>query len=70
MKQRLFHMLTELSRYHRPRATCMSEYVQERLDKSFNTYEQELQQSLMFLSTKHEKSLIKRIKNLDDKSHK
>lgn len=63
MKQVLFNMLTELQKYKRDKSTLMSQYVQERLDKSFNQYDKELQQSIQFLTRKHEKSLIKRMKS-------
>jgi N-formylglutamate amidohydrolase len=69
MKQTLFFMLHELQEYKRDRESLMSKYVAERLNKSFQTYDKELQQSIQFLTQKHEKSIIKRIKKLDDKSN-
>lgn len=62
MKDRLFRMLDDLKQYKRDKNTLMQQYVMNRLDKSFNQYDQELQQSLQFLTRKHEKSLIKRMK--------
>lgn len=62
MKDRLFRMLDDLKQYKRDKNTLMQQYVIYRLDKSFNQYDQELQQSLQFLTRKHEKSLIKRMK--------
>ena len=68
MKTRLFSMLEELQNYKRDKNTLMTQYVTERLDKSFNQYDKELQQSIQFLTRKHEKSLIKRINKLNDRS--
>lgn len=62
MKDTLFRMLNNLQQYKRDKNTLMQYYVTERLDKSFNQYDKELQQSLLFLTRKHEKSLIKRMK--------
>ena len=67
MRDLLFTMLHELNNYKRDKDTLMLEYVSERLNKSFNQYDKELQQSILFLTRKHEKSLIKRMKKLDDK---
>jgi hypothetical protein len=62
MKDTLFRMLNNLQNYKRDKNTLMQHYVTERLDESFNQYDKELQQSLQFLTRKHEKSLIKRMK--------
>lgn len=62
MIQRLTSMLAEVQNYKRDKSTLMETYVAERLQKSFNMYDKELQQSLSFLTKKHEKSLIKRMK--------
>lgn len=62
MKHKLFHMLDTIQGYRRDKTALMQQYVTERLDKSFNQYDKELQQSLQFLTRKHEKSLIKRMK--------
>lgn len=62
MKHKLLLMLSELQQYKRDKNTLMTLYVSERLDKSFNQYDKELQQSIQFLTRKHEKSLIKRMK--------
>lgn len=67
MKQTLFFMLQELQEYKRDKSVLMPKYVEERLNKSFQTYDKELQQSIQFLTRKHEKSIIKRMKKLDDK---
>lgn len=67
MKNILFVMLSDLQQYKRDKSELMPQYIVERLDKSFNQYDKQLQQSLQFLTRKHEKSLIKRMKKLDDK---
>lgn len=67
MRQRLLNMLELLNNYKRDKNELMPQYVTERLDKSFNQYDKELQQSIQFLTRKHEKSLIKRMKKLDDR---
>ena len=65
MKQMLNKMLQELSTYKRDRSELMLHYVSDRLNKSFNEYDKELQQSINYLTKKHEKSLLKRMKKLD-----
>ena len=67
MKQRLTSMLEILQQYKRDKDTLMTQYITDRLDKSFALYDKELQQSIEFLTRKHEKSLVKRMKKLDDK---
>lgn len=67
MKNILLVMLSDLQQYKRDKSELMPQYIVERLDKSFNQYDKQLQQSLQFLTRKHEKSLIKRMKKLDDK---
>ena len=68
MKQRIMNMLSQLQEYKRDKTMLMEIYVSERLDKSFAVYDQQLTQSIDFLTKKHEKSLVKRIQKLDDKS--
>ena len=67
MITRLNNMLETLAEYKHDKSTLMEKYVSERLTKSFNLYDKELQQSIEFLTRKHEKSLIKRMKKLNDK---
>ena len=62
MKKLLFNILNDLSNYKRDKSQLMKLYVSERLEKSFSTYDKELKQSVEFLTHKHEKSLIKRMK--------
>lgn len=68
MKKHLINMLTELNNYRRDRNILMEIHVTERLNQSFNQYDKELQQGIQFLTRKHEKSLLKRINKLNDRS--
>lgn len=65
MKEQLVTMLSSLENYKRDKSTLMTMYVSQRLEKSFNEYDKELKQSIDFLSVKHEKSILKRMKNID-----
>ena len=67
MKSLLTEMLTELQGYKRNPANLMQTYITERLNKSFDQYNKELQQSILFLTHRHEKSLLKRLNKLDKK---
>lgn len=70
MITKLNNMLDTLAEYKHDKNTLMEKYVSERLNKSFNQYDKELQQSIEFLTRKHEKSLIKRMKKLNDRIDK
>lgn len=65
----LKEMLTTLQDYKHDRKTLLETRIQERLDKSFSTYNKELQQSILFLTRKHEKSIMKRLTKLNDKTN-
>ena len=69
MKEILLSMLKDMSNYHRNTCDLMPHYVSERLDLSFKEYNKELQQSIQYLTRKHEKSIIKRMNKLDGKSN-
>ena len=64
MKDRLDNMLSILAEYKRDKKDLMPMYISERLNRSFNQYDKELQQSIEFLTRKHEKSLLKRMNKL------
>lgn len=64
MKTLLIHMLSTLQEYRRDKTVLMQQYIVDRLDKSFSQYDKELQQSIQFLTKKHEKSLLKRMNKL------
>ena len=66
MKRILYSMIEELQQYKRDKNDLMKQYVSERLDKSFSQYDKELQQSILYLTKKHEKSLVKRLKKLNN----
>ena len=65
MIQIVTSMISELQEYKRTKQDLMQTYVTDRLDKSFNQYSKELQQSILFLKQRHEKSLLKRLNKLD-----
>ena len=69
MINKLHNMLLILSQYKHDKNTLMQMHINERLNKSFNQYDKELQQSIQFLTRKHEKSILKRINKIDDKSN-
>ena len=64
MKQHIVNMISLLQDYKHDKESLMQKYVSERLSKSFIQYDKELQQTLEFLTYKHEKSLVKRINKL------
>lgn len=65
MKNKIIDMLTTIQDYKRDKSTLMPLYIEERLSSSYNQYSKELQQSILFLNRKHEKSLIKRLNKQD-----
>lgn len=68
MIDKLNYMLSELDSYRHSKQTLMKMYVSDRLEKSFNEYNKELQQSISYLTQKHEKSLIKRMRKINEES--
>lgn len=66
--KQLYSMLDLLSEHHRSKEDLMPIYVAERLQKSYAQYDKELQQSIQFLTRKHEKSILKRMAKIDSKS--
>lgn len=54
-------MIAELQEYKRDRSVIMKTAIQERLDASYNAYVAELEESMLFLSKRHELSILKRI---------
>lgn len=70
MISRLYNMLETLQEYKRDKTTLMPEYIETRLNKSFQQYDKEIKQSLLFLTQKHEKSIMKRITKIDAKLNK
>lgn len=62
MKNYLFSMLDELSKYKHDKSSLMKTYIIERLDLSYSNYDKELEEGMNFLKLKHEKSLVKRMK--------
>ena len=68
MKQTINSMIETLQQYKHEKSNLMYDYISERLNKSFNLYAHELTNSLVFLTHKHEKSILKRLNRIDDKS--
>ena len=60
-------MLETLQNHKHDKATMMQMCMEQRLSKSFDLYNKELQQSILFLTRKHEKSLLKRLNKIDGK---
>lgn len=54
-------MIAELQEYKRDKSVIMKTAIQERLDASYNAYVTELEESMLFLSKRHELSILKRI---------
>lgn len=67
MKLKILSILEDLSHCNRSKAEIMQECVQERLTQSFSVYSHDLENSINFLTRRHEKSLLKRLNKLDDK---
>ena len=65
----LYGMLDMLHEFKHDKSSLMTSYVEQRLAKSFSQYDKELQQSLQILTRKHEKSILKRIAKIDNKSY-
>lgn len=65
----LKELILTLQEYKHDKKTLLEKRIQDRLDKSFNTYNKELQQSILFLTRKHEKSIMKRLTKLNDKTN-
>lgn len=63
----LTSMLNELQDYKKSKVELMPMYIEARLSKSFEQYSHELQQSILVLTRKHEKSILKRLEKLDVK---
>lgn len=62
MKSICLNCLVELQKYkNSDKEYLMRKYIQDRLNKSFDVYQEELEHSIEFLTKKHEKSVLKRI---------
>lgn len=67
MTRVLYSILNDLSLYKDgDKSEILKRRVQERLEKSYQIYYQEVEQSINFLKFKHEKSLIKRMNKMDE----
>ena len=69
MKQTILCMLETLQQYKHEKSNLMYDYISKRLTKSFDLYAHELTHSLVFLTHKHEKSILKRLNKINDKPY-
>lgn len=58
----LFNMLEDMSAYHRDKETLLTIHINERLNKSLQTYYKEISKSLDYLSNRNELSILKKMK--------
>ena len=68
MRSKILNMLSMLQEYRRPKDQLMQQYIVNRLEKSYAQYDKELTYSKLYLQTKHEKSILKRLTKLNDKA--
>lgn len=61
IETKLIYLLQEQADHNTDKITLLESYIRLRLDKSFNTYEQEVAQSLKYLSQRKEIPLMKRL---------
>ena len=57
-------MLKDLSLYHRNKSDLKILYINERLNKSLETYYKELSSSLDYLSNRNQENLAKKVRNM------
>ena len=57
-------MLKDLSLYHRNKNDLKILYINERLNKSLETYYKELRSSLDYLSNRNQENLAKKVRNM------
>ena len=57
-------MLKDLSLYHRNKNDLKILYINERLNKSLETYYKELSSSLDYLSNRNQENLAKKVRNM------
>jgi len=62
MRDRLIKLLNELSNYHRSKNELVVFYVKERLDKSFNSYYNQITNSYNYVSKNNELQILKKMK--------
>ena len=61
LKDVLMAMKTELNKYKRDRTSLDILYIQQRLDHSLQSYQEELEDSLTYLQNRNELNLIKKM---------
>lgn len=65
-KDNLLEIQAELKTHHRSKDELKKIYLNNRLEASLNTYSKELEESISFLSTKNETTILKRVGNNND----
>ncbi len=71
MTNTLLLMLKDLQRYKgTSRGDLLYKYIRDRLDKSYNTYISELDNSAKYLERRTEKNVLKKMNNYDKKFKK
>ena len=60
-KDNLLEIQAELKCYHRSKPDLKKLYLNGRLEASLNTYKKELEDSINFLRTKNETTILKRV---------
>lgn len=66
IKDILSHILDDLSKHHRSKKEVFMACVEERLNKSLETYQKELDDTFGFLSRRNELRLLKRMNKRND----
>lgn len=61
MIERLFDMINDLSKHNRDKNELQLMYVEERLNKSLQSYYESLNESLSFLYHRNEKNVLKKM---------
>ena len=71
MTNTLLLMLKDLQRYKgTSKGDLLYKYIRDRLDKSYNTYISELDNSAKYLERRTEKNVLKKMNNYDKKFKK
>lgn len=60
-KYTLYSMLEDLSKYHRDKKVLLTYYINQRLNKSLETYYKDLSNSFEYLTNKNDFKVLKNI---------
>lgn len=65
LEQLCIHLLKDLKEYnHTNKEDLLLKYINERLDKSFETYQEELQTGFEYLKRRNELNVIRKLNRL------